>query len=52
MSVPIMVVMMLMAARADIMGRLVISRRLKWLGWLATVVMAAVVIAMFIVPGQ
>lgn len=52
MSVPIMVVMMLMAARADIMGRLVISRRLKWLGWLATAVMAAVVIAMFIVPSQ
>jgi NRAMP (natural resistance-associated macrophage protein)-like metal ion transporter len=50
MSVPIMAVMMLMAARADIMGKLVISRRLKWLGWLATAVMAAAVIAMFLVP--
>ena len=42
-SVPIMVVMMLMAARSDIMGKLVISRRLKLLGWLCTAVMAIVV---------
>lgn len=48
-SVPIMAVMMLMAARSDIMGRLVVHRRLKVLGWLATVVMASAVIAMFVV---
>lgn len=47
-SVPIMVVMMLMAASSDIMGRLVISRRLKLLGWLCTAVMAIVVVAMLV----
>lgn len=46
-SVPIMVVMMMMAARADIMGRFVISRRLKILGWICTGVMAIAVGAMF-----
>ncbi|MFZ6722329.1 NRAMP family divalent metal transporter [Undibacterium sp. Ji49W] len=46
-SVPIMVVMMLMAARSDIMGQFVISHRLKILGWLATMMMAIAVIAMF-----
>ena len=46
-SVPIMAVMMLMAARTDIMGRLVITRRLKALGWLCIGVMAAAVVAMF-----
>lgn len=45
-SVPIMAVMMLMASRSDVMGRFVISRRLKWLGWMATLVMAAAVVAM------
>jgi NRAMP (natural resistance-associated macrophage protein)-like metal ion transporter len=47
-SIPIMAVMMLMAARADIMGRLVITRRLKVLGWLCTAVMAVAVTAMFV----
>ena len=47
-SVPIMVVMMLMAVRPEIMGRFVISTRLNILGWLATLVMTAVVIAMFV----
>ena len=47
-SVPIMAVMMLMAARTDIMGSLVVHRRLKVLGWLCTVVMASAVIAMFV----
>jgi NRAMP (natural resistance-associated macrophage protein)-like metal ion transporter len=45
-AVPIMAVMMLMAVRADIMGRFVITRRLTVLGWLATATMAAVVLAM------
>jgi Mn2+/Fe2+ NRAMP family transporter len=47
-SIPIMAVMMLMAARQDVMGRLVITRRLKVLGWLCTGVMAAAVLAMFL----
>jgi Mn2+/Fe2+ NRAMP family transporter len=46
-SIPIMAVMMLMASRCDVMGRLVITRRLKVLGWLCTGVMAAAVCAMF-----
>jgi NRAMP (natural resistance-associated macrophage protein)-like metal ion transporter len=49
-SIPIMAVMMLMASRADIMGRLVIRRRLKVLGWLCTAVMATAVAAMFLTP--
>jgi NRAMP (natural resistance-associated macrophage protein)-like metal ion transporter len=48
-SVPIMIVMMLMAARPDIMGRFVITKRLKTLGWLATLMMAAAVAAMLLV---
>lgn len=46
-SVPIMAVMMLMAARSDIMGKFVISFRLKLLGWLCTAAMAIAVGAMF-----
>lgn len=45
-SVPIMAVMMLMAVRADIMGKFVISQQLKVLGWLATSMMALAVGAM------
>ncbi|MDR3454994.1 MAG: divalent metal cation transporter [Rhodoferax sp.] len=47
-SVPIMVVMMLMAVRPDIMGQFVITTRLKVLGWLATLMMAAAVAAMLV----
>ncbi len=46
-SVPIMAVMMLLAARSKVMGRFVITSKLKWLGWTATGVMALAVIAMF-----
>jgi NRAMP (natural resistance-associated macrophage protein)-like metal ion transporter len=46
-AVPIMVIMMLMAARRDIMGQFVVTRRLRFLGWLATGVMALAVFAMF-----
>ncbi len=45
-SVPIMAVMMLMAARTDIMGKFVISFRLKVLGWACTAAMAIAVAAM------
>lgn len=45
-SVPIMAVMMLLASRHDIMGVHVIGRRLRWLGWLATLAMGGTVIAM------
>ena len=46
-SVPIMVVMMLLAARPAVMGGLVIGPRLRALGWFATAVMAVAVLAMF-----
>ncbi len=45
-SVPIMAVMMLMAVRKDIMGSFVISKRLIFMGWLGTFVMALAVAAM------
>ncbi|WP_295951572.1 NRAMP family divalent metal transporter [Rhodoferax sp.] len=47
-SVPIMFVMMLMAVRPEIMGKFVISTPLKLLGWLATLMMALAVLAMFL----
>jgi NRAMP (natural resistance-associated macrophage protein)-like metal ion transporter len=46
MAVPIMAIMMLMAARSDIMGDFVIGRSLKIIGWLCTAVMSAAAIAM------
>ena len=51
-SVPIMAVMMLMAVRPEIMGRFTIKRQLKVLGWLATVIMALAVAAMFFALGR
>jgi NRAMP (natural resistance-associated macrophage protein)-like metal ion transporter len=47
-SVPIMVVMMLLAANPAVMGPFVVGRRLKILGWLAVGVMAAAVAAMLV----
>jgi len=47
-AVPIMIVMMLVAARPDIMGRFVITTSLKVIGWLATLIMAVAVAAMLI----
>ena len=47
-SVPIMAVMMRMAQRRDVMGPFVVTRRLKWLGWGATLVMALAVAAMLV----
>jgi Mn2+/Fe2+ NRAMP family transporter len=47
-AVPIMVVMMLLADDAKVMGAFTVTRRLKALGWLATWTMAAAVIAMFV----
>lgn len=47
-SVPIMVVMMLMAVKPAIMGEFVITTKLKVLGWLATLMMALAVFAMFL----
>ena len=43
-----MIVMMLLADDAKVMGTFTVTRRLKTLGWLATWTMAAAVIAMFV----
>lgn len=45
-SVPVMAMMMVMAGRRDIMGRFTIGGPIKWLGWLATLLMAAAVAVM------
>lgn len=47
-ALPIMVVMMLLGSNPKVMGHFVIGRRLRWLGWLATAVMAVAVVAMFV----
>jgi Mn2+/Fe2+ NRAMP family transporter len=47
-AVPIMAVMMLLASRRDTMGQHVIGPRLRWLGWFATAMMAATVMAMLV----
>ena len=47
-AVPIMVVMMLIASRSASMGANVIGPRLRVMGWLATVAMAATVLAMLV----
>lgn len=46
-AVPLMVVIMVIAAEPKIMGRFVLPRPLAALGWLATLVMAVTVLALF-----
>jgi NRAMP (natural resistance-associated macrophage protein)-like metal ion transporter len=46
-SVPIMVVIMLLASQPKVMGEFVVTRRLAVLGWIATGVMAVAVAVMF-----
>ena len=45
-AVPIMAIMMAMAAKPEIMGNFVVTSRLQILGWLATAVMALAVLMM------
>ena len=45
-SVPVMAVMMLISTRKSAMGEFTLSRPLWWIGWAATIVMAAAVVAM------
>jgi Mn2+/Fe2+ NRAMP family transporter len=47
-AVPLMVMMMVLTARRTVMGAFVLPPALTLLGWLSTLVMAAVVAAMFI----
>jgi len=47
-AVPVMVVMMRLAARRDVMGQFAISRRLAFTGWTSTCVMALAVGALLV----
>lgn len=51
-AVPVMAVMMVLAAKPRVMGRFMISLRLRLLGWLATLVMAAAAAVMLITLGR
>jgi NRAMP (natural resistance-associated macrophage protein)-like metal ion transporter len=46
-AVPIMVLVMLMAARRDIMGEFAVTGLLRWVGWIATSIMALAAVGMF-----
>lgn len=46
-AVPIMVLVMLMAARRDIMGEFAVTGLLRYVGWIATAVMALAALGMF-----
>ncbi len=46
-AVPIMVIVMLLSARTEVMGKFIVTGRLRLLGWAATAVMAVAVILMF-----
>ena len=46
-AVPIMVMMLLIAARRDVMGDFVLPPVLKGVGWVATAVMTAAAAGMF-----
>ncbi|HYV88659.1 MAG TPA: divalent metal cation transporter [Candidatus Polarisedimenticolia bacterium] len=45
-AVPIMTIMMLVATRSDVMGRFTLPPALRWLGWIATIVMTLAALAM------
>jgi Mn2+/Fe2+ NRAMP family transporter len=51
-AVPIMAMIMLMAARKEVMGNFTLTKWLTVLGWLATAVMAAAAIGMFATWGS
>jgi NRAMP (natural resistance-associated macrophage protein)-like metal ion transporter len=51
-AVPVMVIVMLLSARTEVMGRFAVTGRLRLLGWAATVVMGAAVIVMIATWGS
>jgi Mn2+/Fe2+ NRAMP family transporter len=46
-AVPVLVVMMRMAGSSKVMGAFAVGKRLKVLGWVTTLIMAAAAIGMF-----
>ncbi len=51
-AVPVMIAIMLIAAKPAVMGQFVLPFRLKMMGWLATAVMTAATIGMFATWGE
>lgn len=51
-AVPVMVIVMLLSARTEVMGRFVVTGPLRLLGWAATVVMGAAVTVMIATWGS
>jgi NRAMP (natural resistance-associated macrophage protein)-like metal ion transporter len=51
-AAPIMVMIMLLASRRNVMGSFKLPVRLKVLGWIATTVMAAAAVGMFVTMGR
>jgi NRAMP (natural resistance-associated macrophage protein)-like metal ion transporter len=51
-AVPVMVMMMLLASRAGVMGEFTLPKLLKTVGWLSTLVMAVAVAGMFATLGH
>ena len=51
-AVPVMALMMLLSSRPKVMGRFVLTRGLKIVGWAATAVMAAAAVAMIATIGH
>ena len=51
-AVPVMVTMLLMAMRPKVMGEFVLGPVLKWMGWMATAVMALAAFGMFATWGS
>lgn len=47
-AVPIMIILMLMCANGKVMGQFVVTGIVRMLGWIATLVMAVAVVAMFV----
>jgi NRAMP (natural resistance-associated macrophage protein)-like metal ion transporter len=45
-AAPVMVILMVLVRRSSVMGELVVSGPLFWLGWLSTVAMAACIVGM------
>ena len=51
-AVPVMILMMLLASRPNIMGRFVLTRGLKLVGWAATAVMTVAAVGMIATIGR
>jgi Mn2+/Fe2+ NRAMP family transporter len=47
-AVPLMFTIMLLATRTSIMGQFTVARGQRWLGWIATAIMAFVSVTMFV----